>query len=182
MTWTPERIITLKKLWTLGESAAAIAATLGGVSKNAVIGKARRLSLPAHDFNARPRSHATTLTRSHADELTRSHATAPTRSHVRQKAHLPADTLSCSRANTLTRPPDNALTRQRAHTVPDLAPAPAQNTTCRDIGPHQCRWPEGDPKKPGFHFCGRSTLADKPYCPHHYARAYKTAKQKKPIN
>lgn len=182
MTWTPERIVTLRKLWTLGESASAIAATLGGVSKNAVIGKARRLSLPAHDFNAQPRSRANKLTRPHADGLTRSPATTPTRSPVHSKARLPADTLSRSRANKLTRPPATALTRQRANTVPDLAPAPARKPTCRDISPHQCRWPEGDPKTSGFHFCGRAVSPDKPYCPHHCAHAYKTPKRKKPIN
>lgn len=46
MTWTPERIDELTQLWNSGHSASAIGKRLG-VSKNAVVGKAHRLNLPA---------------------------------------------------------------------------------------------------------------------------------------
>src|ERR1044072_8103828 len=46
MNWTDERVEKLKKLWSEGLSASQIAAQLGGVSRNAVIGKVHRLSLP----------------------------------------------------------------------------------------------------------------------------------------
>ncbi len=45
MSWTDERIATLKKLWEGGSTASQIAEELGGVSRNAVIGKAHRLGL-----------------------------------------------------------------------------------------------------------------------------------------
>ena len=45
MTWTDERVETLKKLWAEGLSASQIAAALGGVTRNAVIGKVHRLGL-----------------------------------------------------------------------------------------------------------------------------------------
>lgn len=45
MSWTEERIATLKKLWEGGNTASQIAEELGGVSRNAVIGKAHRLGL-----------------------------------------------------------------------------------------------------------------------------------------
>src|ERR1700682_6193691 len=45
MTWTDERVETLKKLWTDGLSASQIAAELGGITRNAVIGKVHRLGL-----------------------------------------------------------------------------------------------------------------------------------------
>lgn len=45
MSWTDERIATLKKLWEGGSTASQIAEQLGGVSRNAVIGKAHRLGL-----------------------------------------------------------------------------------------------------------------------------------------
>ena len=45
MAWTDERIATLKKLWEGGSTASQIAEELGGVSRNAVIGKAHRLGL-----------------------------------------------------------------------------------------------------------------------------------------
>jgi GcrA cell cycle regulator len=46
MTWTPERIEELTQMWSAGHSASAIGKQLG-VSKNAVVGKAHRLKLPA---------------------------------------------------------------------------------------------------------------------------------------
>lgn len=46
MNWTDERVEKLKKLWAEGLSASQIAAQLGGVSRNAVIGKVHRLNLP----------------------------------------------------------------------------------------------------------------------------------------
>ena len=45
MSWTNERIAKLKKLWEKGLTASQIADELGGVSRNAVIGKAHRLGL-----------------------------------------------------------------------------------------------------------------------------------------
>ena len=45
MSWTDERIETLRKLWEKGLTASQIADDLGGVSRNAVIGKAHRLGL-----------------------------------------------------------------------------------------------------------------------------------------
>lgn len=47
MSWTDERIETLKKMWDSGLTATQIAEELGGVSRNAVIGKAHRLGLPS---------------------------------------------------------------------------------------------------------------------------------------
>src|SRR5436190_18194707 len=45
MSWTDERIERLKTMWTQGSTASQIAEELGGVSRNAVIGKAHRLGL-----------------------------------------------------------------------------------------------------------------------------------------
>ena len=47
MSWTEERIATLTKMWESGSTASQIADELGGVSRNAVIGKAHRLGLKA---------------------------------------------------------------------------------------------------------------------------------------
>ena len=58
MTWTDERIETLKKLWEAGQTASQIAEELGGVSRNAVIGKAHRLELQARPSPVRPNEPA----------------------------------------------------------------------------------------------------------------------------
>lgn len=54
MSWTDERIDTLKKMWDSGLTATQIAEELGGVSRNAVIGKAHRLGLPARPSPVKP--------------------------------------------------------------------------------------------------------------------------------
>ncbi|WP_075483142.1 GcrA family cell cycle regulator [Candidatus Pelagibacter communis] len=45
MSWTPEKVEKLKELWGKGNTASEIAIVLGGVTRNAVIGKAHRLNL-----------------------------------------------------------------------------------------------------------------------------------------
>lgn len=41
-----------------------------------------------------------------------------------------------------------------------------------DLSVHTCRWPIGDPREPGFHFCGAPSLPNKPYCAEHASVAY----------
>ncbi len=57
MSWTEERIERLKDLWTRGMTASQIAEELGGVSRNAVIGKAHRLGLQARPSPVNPNDH-----------------------------------------------------------------------------------------------------------------------------
>jgi GcrA cell cycle regulator len=54
MSWTDERIDRLKKMWSQGATASQIADELGGVSRNAVIGKAHRLGLDARPSPVKP--------------------------------------------------------------------------------------------------------------------------------
>ena len=56
---------------------------------------------------------------------------------------------------------------------PELGVAPERPVTVLTLTPANCNWPEGDPKRPDFHFCGRDKPPDSPYCPHHAARAYR---------
>ncbi|RSU66079.1 GcrA cell cycle regulator, partial [Sphingomonas koreensis] len=54
MSWTDERIETLRKMWDSGLTATQIAEELGGVSRNAVIGKAHRLGLASRPSPVKP--------------------------------------------------------------------------------------------------------------------------------
>ena len=47
MSWTEEKVNKLKELWGSGKTASQIAEIIGGISRNAVIGKAHRLNLSA---------------------------------------------------------------------------------------------------------------------------------------
>ena len=59
MSWTDERIDTLKTMWEGGQTASQIAEALGGVSRNAVIGKAHRLGLQSRPSPVKPNEPAT---------------------------------------------------------------------------------------------------------------------------
>jgi len=63
-----------------------------------------------------------------------------------------------------------AVRRKMAHACasPD---EPANPKTLLELGPDDCRWPEGDPRSPAFRFCGRRTVC-RPYCQQHAKRAY----------
>lgn len=137
MTWNDDNIATLKKLWADRFSASQIAAVIGGITRNAVIGKVHRLNLSGH-----PRP------------LPRPRVKARTRSRLKCPA-------VCR----------DAPSKPRQRDLPELGPAPAYLVRVRELTAKHCRWPEGDPKNPEFHFCGRQALPGQPYCPHHKARS-----------
>ena len=70
MSWTDERVETLKRMWAEGQSASQIAKELGGVTRNAVIGKVHRLGLSnrvggeGDDAAAAPRQPSTAARKS----------------------------------------------------------------------------------------------------------------------
>ena len=51
-------------------------------------------------------------------------------------------------------------------------PEPIKVISLRDLRPGMCCWPNSDPDKEDFHFCGDPTEQDKPYCAYHCERAY----------
>ena len=68
MSWTEERIERLKKMWHDGATASQIADELGGVSRNAVIGKAHRLGLEQRPSPVRPGEEKEAKKRSHVSK------------------------------------------------------------------------------------------------------------------
>lgn len=59
-----------------------------------------------------------------------------------------------------------------AKRVPTVRPKPVFRATRPQHGAPSCLWPFGDPGDADFHFCGAATIAGKPYCEEHCARAY----------
>jgi GcrA cell cycle regulator len=52
------------------------------------------------------------------------------------------------------------------------AARPATRCTLMQLTSRTCRWPVGDPRKAGFHFCGAVPVQGKPYCEFHVGIAY----------
>ncbi len=153
MSWTVDRVATLKKLWADGHSASAIATKLGEVTRNAVIGKVHRLGLAGRKCGAR--------------KLDSSRPASffpprrPARQSRRRSRTIPA--ASSPRAVTAT-----------TQLLPEPCPTPEHAATVLTLTAFTCRWPEGDPKREGFHFCGRTKgSASGPYCEHHAAIAFR---------
>ena len=133
--WSDDRVTTLSKLWLDGLSASQIAKQLGGVTRNAVIGKVHRLGLSGRGAPSAP---------------TRAPRLAAPRHRRPVRAALPAE--HPLRAVSL-RPTMPAT--EGSGLVDNLV----------QLGAHACKWPIGDPKSPGFSFCGRRT--DGRYCEAH---------------
>jgi GcrA cell cycle regulator len=152
LTWTDERVEQLKKLWEGGLSASQIAAELGNVTRNAVIGKVHRLGLSGRAKSptsaaprprkARPAQHMMRVTRPVARGNT-------ALAHVFEVEAEPADPIAH----------DNVVPMN-------------QRLSLLELNEATCHWPIGDPSNPEFFFCGGKSLPGLPYCAHHSRIAY----------
>lgn len=150
MDWTAEAIERLKALWAEGHSTAEIGRRMG-ISKNAVVGKAHRLNLPARPSpirrDAEPRP-----------------APAP-----RAPRPIPAARVA---PPPMLRPQPvvtQAAPVMAAAPPPVVRPFPVARPR---LGARSCCWPIGEPGTSGFRFCGAEPMAGKPYCTEHAALAY----------
>jgi GcrA cell cycle regulator len=158
-SWTDERVTRLRKLWSDGLSAAQIAAELGGVSRNAVIGKVHRLGLngraksprEAASRPRRPRTHSVLIARQSKREL----ALAAVFESARETGQEPA---------------------------PEATVIPfGQRRSLLELTESTCRWPIGDPAdKDQFFFCGGPALGGFPYCRHHCRIGFAAPAERKP--
>lgn len=152
MGWTDERVDILRKLWGDGLSASQIARQIGGVTRNAVIGKVHRLGLAGRAAPSRPQR---TVFRTPS-------APRP----LRPREHVPSRPSGDPKPKAVTAP---------ALRYVDEAPGIA---TAMTLGAHMCKWPIGDPSLDHFTFCGRRSEEHGPYCHEHAAVAYQPATKK----
>jgi GcrA cell cycle regulator len=159
MHWTDERVELLKKLWSEGLSASAIAAELGGVTRNAVIGKVHRLGL-----SGRAKPPSPQLQRRAKPTRTPSHPMRATSSFIRGNTALAADLAPSVGTQAAPEP----ARRPCEEIVIPLS----ERVTIMELREQMCRWPLGDPGRDDFRFCGSRVALGGPYCGHHAAIAY----------
>lgn len=152
MAWTDDRVEVLKKLWMDGLSASQIAKQLGGVTRNAVIGKVHRLGLSGRATPSRPvrRKVAT-------ERKAKPRTTSAARTTAAPKPAAP--------------PPPPPM---EAKVLPN-----GEYATILTVTEHMCKWPIGDPSSPDFRFCGRKTEPSDPYCRAHASMAYQPQRSRK---
>ncbi|UFZ05486.1 hypothetical protein LQG66_03980 [Bradyrhizobium ontarionense] len=150
--WTDHRTRIAFALYNSGDSAAKVACLIGGVSRNAVIGKLHRDAGALPDRQPPARSSTRFASRTTAETVIRP---AP-RLRAPERAKIKAD---------VPRPivPDQIV---------DQTTPSEHRKTLMQLTDTCCKWPVGNPGEPGFFFCGTPKPDDGlPYCPAHTRRA-----------
>ncbi|RST86893.1 GcrA cell cycle regulator [Aquibium carbonis] len=160
MNWTDERVELLRKLWAEGLSASQIAAQLGGVSRNAVIGKVHRLKL-----SSRGRA-APAQARQKKPKAAAPKAAKPSSQPVRSMPQTVGATAL--KVEFDAEPAPRPVAR-----VDDSVILPiSRNLKLVELTDRTCKWPNGDPLNEDFNFCGSASKDGSPYCAYHARVAY----------
>jgi GcrA cell cycle regulator len=201
MSWTEERIERLKAMWTKGATASQIAEELGGVSRNAVIGKAHRLGLESRPSPVKageekekkakaapaPKAPKPAGARPAAppveSKLAASESTSPAATATPAPPRGPATDAQAMQYRSVG--PGGFIRQGPGDTQAPIPPAPprrlvpakpsadvADKTSLLDLNDRVCRWPMGHPGEPDFHFCGDPANPGYPYCVAHCGVAY----------
>lgn len=160
MSWTNERVELLKKLWGEGLSASQIAGELGGVTRNAVIGKVHRLGL-----SGRAKSSSSTA------KPRRPRTASPAAQNTPKKPQAQPTTHGSAALKMDPAPAPVAKIQPEAEPIAELVPI-SKRATILTLTERTCKWPIGDPATDDFYFCGRQSDAGVPYCAHHCKIAY----------
>lgn len=171
MSWTDERVELLKNLWAEGLSASQIAAQLGGISRNAVIGKVHRLKLSSRG-RAAPQSAVPKKPAREASSAVRARSVVQTRAVTQ----IVGATALQSRIET-----------QAEAEVVVVAPPPGEpvlvpisrRLALTELTERTCKWPIGDPLSEDFHFCGNDAGEASPYCSYHARMAFQPAAERR---
>jgi GcrA cell cycle regulator len=196
MSWTEERIERLKKMWHDGATASQIADELGGVSRNAVIGKAHRLGLEQRPSPVKPGDEK---------DVKKPAAAAPAAAAPKTAAPKAESPKAAAPAPAAAAPPQSAQPQrpsaqelqyrsigpggfvrqgpgdQQAPIPPapprrlvPAKPSPevADKTALIYLNDRICKWPMGHPGEPDFYFCGEPANPGFPYCVQHCGVAY----------
>lgn len=155
MSWTDDRVDTLRKLWTEGLSASQIAAELGGVTRNAVIGKVHRLGLSgrakgSNQSGGGRRKKPTTRTGGYT------------------KAQKPNGAAGAKKN-------ENGAAPVRPAPIVDLPEPKPMMLNLLQLTDNTCKYPIGDPQEEAFGFCGAKSRDGDPYCEYHCRLTYQPA-------
>lgn len=188
MSWTEERVEKLREYWIEGMSASQIAKELGGVTRNAVIGKVHRLGLSnrngAEASNPAPADPAPAETPADETETTEDTTTTqetetPAEPEVETRTTAPAPVIDASVPRAPGPPtPEEEAARVTLAEIEKMA----IRLDLLELTERTCKWPIGDPVEDGFHFCGLPSVDGKPYCQHHIAIAFQPVSNRRDRN
>jgi GcrA cell cycle regulator len=197
MSWTDERVETLKRMWAEGQSASQIAKELGGVTRNAVIGKVHRLGLsnrvsggkddgedegasapaaakpvPVAEVKPEPAPRAEAPAAAPRAAPERPAASAAPAAPVSNVTPLPLRKAIVPAGQPLPpQPSANEISPEALASVREVEKR-AKRLTLMELTERTCKWPVGDPATEDFWFCGLPSVAGKPYCEAHVGVAF----------
>ncbi|MBL9052265.1 MAG: GcrA cell cycle regulator, partial [Tabrizicola sp.] len=178
-----ERVETLKRMWGEGQSASQIAKELGGVTRNAVIGKVHRLGLSNRSGGPDDEAEAPQVVASppRVETIRAEQATA------RAESPRPAPVQAVPPSNVTPLPVRKAIIPAGQPLPPqpslnEISPEAlasvrevekrARKLSLMELTERTCKWPIGDPATEDFWFCGLPSLPGKPYCEAHVGVAF----------
>jgi len=179
MAWTDDRVDILKSMWGDGKSASQIATELGGVTRNAVIGKVHRLGL-----SNRPTSttKATTSDAPKSKTAAKPKVAKPVTAAQKQKKDtapvvnihppIPRPRPIITAGKPL--PPQRSANEVSAEALANVKKIEekARKLNLMQLTERTCKWPIGDPATEEFWFCGHPVDPGKPYCETHVSVAF----------
>ncbi|WP_108484736.1 GcrA family cell cycle regulator [Oceaniglobus ichthyenteri] len=193
MSWTDERVETLKKMWGEGQSASQIAKELGGVTRNAVIGKVHRLGLSnraAAPAAAKPEAPAEAAApapapkpETPAEEPAAAAPPPPPEPKVETPEPTPAPATAVATVTPFRKtiipagqplppqPSANEISPEALASVREVEKT-SKKISLMELTERTCKWPVGDPATDDFWFCGLATQTGKPYCEAHVGVAF----------
>ncbi len=163
MSWTDERVETLKSMWSDGKSASQIAKELGGVTRNAVIGKVHRLGLSNRVGGEHPDDMAAPAEPAVFESRRARSRGCRRRNPPRRRARLAKDPMPAVRPKPVPgqpMPPQPSASEISAEALANLAEIAkkARRLNLMQLTERTCKWPVGDPATDDFWFCGLPTV------------------------
>ena len=183
MNWTDERVELLKKLWSDGLSASQIAAQLGGVSRNAVIGKVHRLKLSGRGKTTKttPRTKKTTDTVTNTTTTARTSRAAVPQTAAPAAATPRPSTSSVGATALKVEFVADAVSEIEERPSADVVVPMSRHLTLLQLSETTCKWPVGDPLSDDFYFCGADSGESGPYCAFHAKLAFQPVSERRRI-
>ncbi len=188
MSWTDERVETLKKMWGEGQSASQIAKELGGVTRNAVIGKVHRLGLSNRVGATEEPEAVASPPPPRLEPKVEAARAEPVREETPPRpAERPQAAPPVAATNILPiplrkaiipagqplppQPSANEISPEALASVREVEKR-AKKISLMELTERTCKWPIGDPATEDFWFCGLPSVAGKPYCEAHVSVAF----------
>ncbi|WP_425043469.1 GcrA family cell cycle regulator [Primorskyibacter sp. S87] len=181
MSWTDERVELLKKMWGEGQSASQIAKELGGVTRNAVIGKVHRLGLSNRasgggSTKSEPKEKPAAAPKAEAKAKPKTEPARPTAQAApaaeAKPTPIPARKQIIPAGQPLPpQPSANEISPEALAKVNEVEKK-AKKLNLMELTERTCKWPVGDPATEDFWFCGLPVQQGKPYCEAHVGVAF----------